>query len=113
MKLKTYLDNISFDTKKVYMEDGIAKIDKADPNKYIEIDDIKFVDTQEDSSGLMCVDEGLPLYQKEIDWIEKNCQEWIFAQLVMMQGRFGGSKERKEIPFFEGTKEALDDLCNN
>ncbi len=113
MKLKTYLDNISFDTKKVYMEDGIAKIDKANPYKYIEIDDIKFVDTQEDSSDLSCIHDDLPLYQKEVDWIEENCQEWIFAQLTMMRERFKGSKQRKEIPLFEGTQEALDDLCNN
>tara|TARA_R110000824_G_scaffold204852_2_gene389606 strand:+ start:826 stop:1167 length:342 start_codon:yes stop_codon:yes gene_type:complete len=113
MKLKTYLNDISFDTKKVYMEDGIAKIDKANPYKFIEIDDIKFVDTQEDSSDLSCIHDDLPLYQKEIDWIEENCQEWIFAQLVMMRERFKESKQRKEIPLFEGTQEALDDLCNN
>ena len=113
MKLKTYLDDISFDTKKVYMENGIAKIDKASPYKNLEIDNIKFVDKEEDSFALTQVDDVLPLYQKEIDWIEENCQEWIFAQLHMMQGIRATSKKKKEIPFFEGTQQALDDLCNN
>ena len=113
MKLKTYLDDISFDTKKVYMENGIAKIDKASPYKHLEIDDIEFVDKEEDSFALTQVDDVLPLYQKEIDWIEENCQEWIFAQLHMMQGIRSTSKKKKEIPFFKGTQQALDDLCNN